>query len=158
MRRLIDVLERARVRHRADGERGAIAVTTALTLVVLLGFAAIAIDFGLMYEERAQLQNGADSAALAVAQNCIEAPSTCSSSAPDISKKIALDNTRDGLSDIASLTFPSSTSVRVQTQANDGKAGAGKLALSIAPVLGVKDPSISAAASASWGGPGTGRS
>ncbi|MEX5258788.1 pilus assembly protein TadG-related protein [Kocuria sp. CPCC 205263] len=156
MRWLIDFLERAQVRHRADGERGAIAVTTALTLVVLLGFAAIAIDFGLMYEEKAQLQNGADSAALAVAQNCVEAPSTCSSAAPHISNKIALDNTRDGLSDVASLTFPTSTSVRVQTQANDGKAGAGKLALSIAPVLGVKDPSISAAASASWGGPGTG--
>jgi hypothetical protein len=156
MRRLIDHLKTARTRHRTHNERGAIAVTTALALVVLLGFAAIAIDVGMMYEERAQLQNGADSAALAIAQNCIESPAMCSASASQLASDIAQHNTRDNLSEIASLTFPTSASVRVQTQAKDGQADAGKLALSIAPLLGVDDPSISAAASASWGGPGTG--
>lgn len=149
-------LKNARTRHSAHRERGAIAVTTALTLVVLLGFAAIVIDVGMIYEERAQLQNGADSAALAVAQNCIETPAMCSTSAFQLASTIAHGNTRDGLSDVASLTFPTSTSVRVRTQAKDGQANAGKLTLSIAPLLGISDPSISAGASAAWGGPGTG--
>lgn len=160
MRRLINHLERAQARHRAHGESGAVAVTTALALVVLLGFAAIAIDVGMVYEERAQLQNGADSAALAVAQTCIEHPAACSTpvsaSVTDIAEDIARENTRDGLSDVAALTFPSASSVRVQTQASDGQAEAGKLALSIAPVLGVDDAAVSATATVAWGHPGTG--
>lgn len=160
MRRIIHYLERGRERHRVHNERGAVAVITALTLVVLLGFAALAIDVGMMYEERAQLQNGADAAALAVAQSCIEATIVCSAGALDAAEDIADDfaraNTRDGLSDVASLTFPSTTSVRVRTQASDGKAGVGKLALSVAPLLGVEDATISAAATVSWGSPGTG--
>ncbi|MFF0943876.1 pilus assembly protein TadG-related protein [Kocuria sp. CPCC 205300] len=153
---MIDHLQRTRDQHRAQGERGAIAVMTALTLVVLLGFAAIAIDVGMMYEERAQLQNGADSAALAVAQNCIEKPLLCFSSAPSIAETIARDNTRDALSDIASLTFPTSASVHVQTRVSDGKADTGHLALSFAPLLGIDDPAIAAEATVGWGGPGTG--
>lgn len=156
MRRLNTHLQNFQMVHRANGEHGAIAVITALSLVVLLGFAAIAIDVGMMYEERAQLQNGADSAALAVAQNCIEVPLSCSSAASEIAGVIARDNTRDGLSDVASLNFPASNSVRVQTQADDGKAGAGRLALSFAPLLGVQDTAVSADATVSWGGPGTG--
>lgn len=42
----------------------------ALMMVVLLMVAALVIDVGAMYVERRQLQNGADAAALAVAQEC----------------------------------------------------------------------------------------
>ena len=53
-----------------DDERGASAVLVAILLVPLLGFAAIALDVGALYVERGQLQNGADAAALAIAQDC----------------------------------------------------------------------------------------
>ena len=65
MQRLI-----ARLRRRAAGERGAAAVTLALLLVPLLGFAAIAVDIGSLYAEKARLQVAADAAAIAVAQDC----------------------------------------------------------------------------------------
>ena len=42
----------------------------ALLLVPMLGFAAIAVDIGALYAERARLQVGADAAAIAVAQDC----------------------------------------------------------------------------------------
>ena len=45
--------------------RGAVIVLTVVTLVVLLGFAALTIDVGAMYNTRTDLQNAADSAALA---------------------------------------------------------------------------------------------
>jgi Flp pilus assembly protein TadG len=38
--------------------------------VTLLGFVAIAVDVGVIYSERAQLQNGADASAIALAQKC----------------------------------------------------------------------------------------
>ena len=53
-----------------DDERGAIAVSVALLMVVLIGFAALAIDIGALYQERRTLQNGADAGALAVAKDC----------------------------------------------------------------------------------------
>jgi Flp pilus assembly protein TadG len=52
-------------------DRGAVAVILAICVsLVLLGVAAIALNTGSWYAERAQLQNGADAAALAVAQSC----------------------------------------------------------------------------------------
>lgn len=47
------------------GERGAIAVLTALLAVVILGMAAIAVDVASWYSEGERLQRAADSAALA---------------------------------------------------------------------------------------------
>jgi hypothetical protein len=53
-------------------ERGVIAAFVALLIAggVLLGMAALVIDVGQIYQERAELQNGADAAALGVARSC----------------------------------------------------------------------------------------
>ena len=48
-------------------QRGVTAVVVALTLTMLLGFAALAIDVGYLYATKNELQNIADSAALAAA-------------------------------------------------------------------------------------------
>jgi hypothetical protein len=50
-----------------DGESGAVLVVVALTLVMLMGFAAFAVDVGNQYAHRRQAQNTADAAALAAA-------------------------------------------------------------------------------------------
>jgi len=46
-------------------QTGAVAVITAIATVVLIGFAALAIDIGYLYSTRNELQNVADAAALA---------------------------------------------------------------------------------------------
>jgi len=46
-------------------KRGAVAVFTVVMLVVLLGFASLTLDVGVLYNTRADLQNAADAAALA---------------------------------------------------------------------------------------------
>ena len=51
-------------------DEGAVLIWVALMLVVLLGVGALVIDIGRLYVERRELQNGADAAALAVAQDC----------------------------------------------------------------------------------------
>jgi Flp pilus assembly protein TadG len=54
-------------------DRGATLVIVAILIAggVLLGMGAMAIDVGRLYQNRAELQNGADAGALAVAKSCI---------------------------------------------------------------------------------------
>lgn len=61
-------MRRLKVLRSEHPERGATAILAALLLVVILGFAGLAIDLGANYAKHAQLQNGADAAALALAQ------------------------------------------------------------------------------------------
>jgi len=72
--------------RRLKDERGAVTVLVTLMLPVLLGMAAIAVDVSRAYQERRELQNGVDAAALAIAENCARAQmgtislvSTCAS-------------------------------------------------------------------------------
>jgi Putative Flp pilus-assembly TadE/G-like len=72
MRDLMASLTRlVQVRLRRD-ERGVVAVIVALLLGagVLTGMVALVVDVGQIYQERAELQNGADAAALGVAKSC----------------------------------------------------------------------------------------
>src|SRR4030042_446489 len=48
-----------------SGNRGQVIIVFVLSLLVLLGFAALAIDVGYMYSVRNDLQRSADSGALA---------------------------------------------------------------------------------------------
>jgi Flp pilus assembly protein TadG len=61
-------------RQADDGERGAIGVLVAILIGtgVLIGIGALVVDVGQLYQNRAELQNGADAAALAVAKSCIQ--------------------------------------------------------------------------------------
>ena len=56
--------------RRLREEDGATAVLAGLMIVMLLGFGAFAIDVGAIYQEKRELQNGADGAAMAAAQEC----------------------------------------------------------------------------------------
>jgi Flp pilus assembly protein TadG len=68
-----------RLRLRQD-ERGVIGVLVAVLIGggVLTGMGALVVDIGQLYQERAELQNGADAAALGVAKSC--ALGTCTPS------------------------------------------------------------------------------
>ena len=55
--------------RRLGDERGAAAVVLSFLMVPMLGFAAIAVDIGALYAERARLQTAADAAATAQARS-----------------------------------------------------------------------------------------
>jgi Flp pilus assembly protein TadG len=60
-------------------DRGAIGVLVAVLIGggVLLGMAALVVDVGQIYQNRAELQSGADAAALAVARQCALTQGSC---------------------------------------------------------------------------------
>lgn len=72
MRELIFGLARPMMRLLGRDEQGAIGVLIAVLIAggVLIGMGALVIDVGQLYQNRAELQNGADAAALAVADSC----------------------------------------------------------------------------------------
>lgn len=82
-------------------DRGAVAILVALLLGsgVLFGMAALAIDVGNLYAERAQLLNGADAAALNVARVCAS-PAGCDDS-PGRADDYASENANDGAAEAA---------------------------------------------------------
>ncbi|MFF0989901.1 pilus assembly protein TadG-related protein [Kocuria nitroreducens] len=149
---MIDHIESFLAANRADNERGAVAVLTALSMVVLLGFVALAVDVGLLYAERAELQSGADAAALAIAGDCGQGVNCTPALAAPVAQAMADQNAGDGKA-AASLPVFSDNTVRTTVTTRD-RSGAGSLALNFAPLLGGNDrATVSATASAAWGAP-----
>jgi hypothetical protein len=77
-----------------------VAIIVCLMLgTVMLGLGALVIDVGQLYQERAQLQNGADAAALGVAKSCLLG--TCApSSALTTAQTYANENAADGVAGV----------------------------------------------------------
>lgn len=78
MRSVTESCELDRDRH-GDRDRGAIVVTVALTMTLLLAVGALVIDVGAVYAERRILQNAADAAVLALTTECASALTGCGS-------------------------------------------------------------------------------
>jgi hypothetical protein len=82
-------------RLRYGRERGGVAVTVALLTVPLLVILAFVVDAGLLHWEKVQLQNGADAAALAVAEKCAKEGPSCTSGATALAAGISGRNAND---------------------------------------------------------------
>ena len=133
-----------RIKGNDDDERGAVAVLIALILVALLGFAALAVDAGMLYSEKAQAQNGSDAAALAVAEKCAASTSdpNCSSTS-QIAKDMANKNAVDGLGNINSVNLDL-TNRKVTVSAGSQQAGGAPNAVSLVfgRVLGMNSADV----------------
>jgi Flp pilus assembly protein TadG len=136
----------------AEKEGGAAAVVVAFTLVVLLGFTALAVDVGAMYAEKAQLQNGADATALAIAGDCAKGLN-CSTAMADDDNRLADENANDDSSGTFSVTQPNPNTVRVETYAQESGSTNDSFTLFFARALGNDTAVIHAVAEASWGTP-----
>ncbi|GAA3310720.1 TadE/TadG family type IV pilus assembly protein [Arthrobacter ramosus] len=135
----------------ADEERGAAGVLVALMMLVLIGVGAVAVDVGQIYAERAQLQNGADAGALAVASSCAKGSCNISLAGP-----LANSNANDGASTVKSVDLSVPGKVTVTTSTKDGTTGAGYLSKMFANALNTGPVTVGAQATATWGGPGSG--
>lgn len=144
----------------AEGnERGAVSVLTAILFVVLLGFTALAVDVGLLYAERGQLQNGADASVLAMAQKCAkDSSSTDCSTSSAIAGDLANKNALDEQSNIFSIELDKTArNVSVTTSAKETGGAADSVSLTVASVLGFPTAKVTAKSSAVWGSPRAGR-
>lgn len=99
-------------RIKDSSERGAAGVVVAVMMLVLIGAGAMAVDVGQIYAERAQLQNGADSGAIAVARSCEH--SACD---PSLANALANSNSNDNASNATvDLSVPGQVTVTTSTK------------------------------------------
>lgn len=143
------------MRRLRNDDRGASLVFVAVTLVVLIGMVAFAVDAGALYTERRELQNGADAAALAVAENCALGAAPCTSTyGKSTASLYAEANTRDGAAGIDDVTIDQvAQTVSIVTSTVDGASGSTVLAPFFAQVLGFEGTTVRARATAGWGYP-----
>lgn len=134
-------------------------VVVAVLMVVMLGFAAIAVDVGLLYSERAQLQNGADAAAIAMAQECARnSSSTDCSTTSALAAGLANQNALDGMSDVFAIDLDKvAQKVSVTTSAKETDGEKDSVSLFFANALGIASAEVGARSSAVWGSPRAGR-
>jgi hypothetical protein len=150
-----------RARTRRD-DAGAVIVWVALMMTVVLGMGALVLDVGQLYAERRELQNGADAAALAVAQDC--AGGDCRDETATAGT-YADENAHDGKAGIDEVCgsgpglvpcaatpagVPARDWVKVTTVTPDDD----KVDFAFAPILGHDDATVDAAAVAAWGSVG----
>ncbi|WP_087873944.1 TadE/TadG family type IV pilus assembly protein [Arthrobacter globiformis] len=144
-----------RLKASSDRERGGIAVIVALLMVVLLAFAALAIDIAKLAAERAQLQNGSDAVALMLAQKCAknEADTNCSNTSP-MASDLANQNASDNLSNVKSIVLDKVNRVAAVTAGAQETGGApNSVSLFFANVLGIPSAEVNASSSVRWGSP-----
>ncbi|MFJ6279822.1 pilus assembly protein TadG-related protein [Arthrobacter subterraneus] len=143
---------------REDKEHGAAAVLVALLMVVLLGFGALAVDVGLLYSEKAQLQNAADAGALGIAQACAKdtAVGNCTTPA-SYAKDLADKNSLDNLSNIQSVTLDvPNRKVTVTADPLEAGRADNRVSLYFANIFGIPASSVVAESSVIWGSPSKG--
>lgn len=141
-----------RLASKPEPERGATAILVALLMVVLLSFAAIAVDVGAMYAEKSVVQNGADAAALAVAQKCAKNttdPACITGSS--FSEPLAQANAKDNLTDVVSTVVDKTAGKVTVTTAAEDSSGV-HFATFFARIFGTDETQIGAVAEAKWGG------
>jgi Flp pilus assembly protein TadG len=142
-------------RSRHDGERGAVSVIVALMLVALLGFGAMAVDVGMLYAERTQLRNGADAAALAIAQKCAKSATDpdCLTPTP-LASGFANSNANDGLSNIKSVALDQTArTVTVTVGSQETGHTPNQVSLFFARVFGLDTTEVNAPSTVRWGSP-----
>lgn len=130
-----------------EAERGAAGVLVAVIMLVLIGAGALAVDVGQIYVERAQLQNGADSGAMAVMQACHETGCT-QDEAEAIAEDLADSNSNDGSSTVFEVDMTVDDEVTVRTTTRDGTSGAGFLRQMFSSALGAPPATVGAHATA----------
>ncbi|WP_198343700.1 TadG family pilus assembly protein [Burkholderia ubonensis] len=97
-------------------QEGAVAITVALCMVILLGIAALAIDIGNLLIARNELQNSADAAAMAGA-GCLIRRTACSNTSASQPDWPTADATASAFSTSATTNQVQGTSVQASTVA-----------------------------------------
>lgn len=160
------VVGRAGAAERTEAERGSVAVVVALCLVVFMGFGALVIDIGAVYQEKRELQNGADAAALAVAKDCangacglytVTAETYADANADDLASDVfEVCGTATGLPGCAvPVSAPSGAKyVKVTTSTRDAESGGDQVRFGLAKIFGIDGKTVQASAVAALGSPG----
>lgn len=134
-------------------ERGASAVVIGISLTMLMGFVGFAVDGGSFYQERRELQTGADAGALAIAEDCGFGLACDYGSASATAAAYANANASDGLAGIQSLDLNLAESKVTVTTETLTTGGSNIFPPFFMQVLGFNGSTVWARATAVWGYP-----
>ena len=97
------------MKTKVKSESGGVTAFVAIfvSAFLLSGSIALALDSGVLYLERRTLSNAAQSSALALARECIERPTTCSSYG--LIQTLANENSPDGLTTVSEICINGKT-------------------------------------------------
>lgn len=128
-------------------------VLIGVLLAVLLALSGMAVDLGAVFAERRELRNGADAAALAIAEDCGRRAAPCNEAAATATAQEYADaNAGDGASEVRSLgltiTGATTGAVRVTMAAWDAAAGEPGVRVPLLSLLGLRRIDVGAAAAA----------
>jgi Flp pilus assembly protein TadG len=126
-------------------EGGAIAVITALSLTVIIGFAGLAVDVSNWYRTNRALQNAADSAVIAAALN---GTATYASEAKGVTAWYGFIDGAGGIT-VTALNDQTCPSPSTATDCYKVTVAQASAPLFFAPVLGISAPAVSSDAMAS---------
>ena len=142
-------------------DEGVSMVIVGVLLAVLLALAGMAVDLGAVYAERRELRNGADAAALAIAEDCGMRARPCDEATARATAQEYLNaNAHDDATalDAVDLSTSGATagSVRVTARAWDAAAAEAGVRVPLLSLLGFDRVEVGAAATAVFDHPSTG--
>ena len=140
---------------------GVSVVLVGILLAVLLALSGMAVDLGAVFAERRELRNGADAAALAIAEDCGRKARPCDeATASATAQEYADANAHDAASMVDSveitLASPRAGVVHVATAAWDAAAGQRGVRVPLLSLLGFRRVEVGAAAAAIFDHPASG--
>jgi Putative Flp pilus-assembly TadE/G-like len=144
---------RDRVVSRAGPEDGVAIIFIAVTLLAILAMTAFVIDFGRVWEERRELQVGAEAAAFAVGEDCARRLCTFGYDDTAVADFYADANATDGAAavDWVDLDLDGNT-VEVETS-TETATGSDALDMFFARIVGFDSMTVAAQAKVAWGTP-----
>jgi Flp pilus assembly protein TadG len=135
------------MRRLAHDERGAMAVAIGVLVIVLLPLGAVVIDAGLVFQERRELQNGADAGVLAYAYHCARTKQCDPATGKGIADEYVPANALDGTAEALSASYNTVTrTARVEARSHDGDQA--RISLIVAQLFGMDSATVHAAAEA----------
>lgn len=129
--------------RRKTNEKGATVVLVSLLMVALLGMAAISIDFAVASSDKAQAQNAADAAALAIARECAVQSANCNASAAQTEVNWSISQNSPGKSGSAAPA-PAFNNRQITVTVEGARPSM------FAQVFGDPDLNVGAQATAAW--------
>lgn len=131
----------------ARPDDGAVAVIVSLLLVVLIGFVGLGVDVTAAYAKTQEAQNGADAAALGLAQACATDELTCPGTGDQsMAHGLATANVRHQVDTVTTaVDYPAATQVRATVSAESENA--------FVRLFGVDSFTVREQATAAWGAP-----
>ncbi len=147
--------------RRLSDDDGVMVVMVGVLLILFLVVVALVADTGRVYDERGQLQHGADAAALAIAFDCARDAASCDASSTSVAAEYLNANAKDALSAIDPtsplplnpfIDFDARTVTVDALSQEPGQAAAdGAVTLSLERSDGTTQAPVRARAIATWG-------